>query len=208
MLTGTLCGDLLGMLTTTSLPPVTCALICLSALAVAIIGGPLTMVFLALESTGSLPLTVAVLVASVVSALTVRRTFGYSFATWRFHLRGESIRSASMSAGSATSPSGGSLRREIRTLRSTTSLASMRRDFPLGSEHRVVVVDEGGRYAGIVQVPELHAADHDASWLGELLHYERTMLLPQMNVKEAIALFERGVRAMRWWWWTIPTAAS
>jgi len=32
--------------------------------------------------------------AAVVSAVTVRRTFGYSFATWRFHLRGEAIRSA------------------------------------------------------------------------------------------------------------------
>ena len=60
----------------------------------AVVGGPLTMAFLALESTGSLPMTIAVLAACVVSALTVRRTFGYSFATWRFHLRGEAIRSA------------------------------------------------------------------------------------------------------------------
>ena len=34
-----------------------------------------------------------VLVAVIASSLTVRKTFGYSFATWRFHLRGESIRS-------------------------------------------------------------------------------------------------------------------
>ncbi len=47
------------------MPPVVCALVGMSALAVAVVGGPLTMAFLALESTGSLPLTVAVVAASV-----------------------------------------------------------------------------------------------------------------------------------------------
>ena len=79
---------------THALSPVVCALVAMSSMAVAIVGGPLTMGFLALESTGSLPLTIAVLAACVISSLTVRRTFGYSFATWRFHLRGEAIRSA------------------------------------------------------------------------------------------------------------------
>jgi CIC family chloride channel protein len=64
----------------------------MSAMATAVLGGPLTMSFLALETTGSLPLTIAVLAASV-SSMTVRRFFGYSFTTWRFHLRGEAIRS-------------------------------------------------------------------------------------------------------------------
>ena len=36
----------------------------------------------------------AVLTAVAVAGLLVRRMFGYSFATWRFHLRGETIRSA------------------------------------------------------------------------------------------------------------------
>ncbi len=52
-----------------TLPAVVCALVGMSALAVAVVGGPLTMAFLALESTGSLPMTIAVLAASVVSAL-------------------------------------------------------------------------------------------------------------------------------------------
>ena len=192
VLTGTLCGDLLGLVTTESLPPVTCALICMSALAVAIVGGPLTMVFLTLESTGSLPLTVAVLVAAVVSSLTVRRTFGYSFATWRFHLRGESIRSALDIGWIRNLTVGRMMRRELRTLRTDTSTASARRDYPLGSANRIVVVDGAGRYVGIVQVPDLHAADKEAVQLGDLLDDEEVVLLPQMNVKEAIALFERA----------------
>ena len=192
VLAGTVSGDLLSLVTTASLPPVTCALIGMSALATAVIGGPLTMVFLALESTGSLPLTVAVLVASVISSLTVRRIFGYSFATWRFHLRGESIRSALDIGWIRSLTVGRMMRREIRTLRSDTSIASVRRDYPLGSAQRIIVVDEAAHYLGIVQVPELHAASKEVTRLGELLDHDEAALLPQMNVKEAIALFERA----------------
>jgi CIC family chloride channel protein len=70
------------------------AVVGMSALATAIVGGPMTMTFLALESTENFAVTMAVLAASILAAVTVKRLFGYSFATWRFHLRGENIRSA------------------------------------------------------------------------------------------------------------------
>ncbi len=111
-----------------------CILVGMSALAVAIIGGPLTMGFLALEATGSLPMTVAVLAACVVSSLTVRRTFGYSFATWRFHLRGEAIRSAVDIGWMRNLTVGRMMRREMRTVRADTPLTAFKRDFPLGAD--------------------------------------------------------------------------
>ena len=70
------------------------ATIGMAALSASVIGGPFTMVFIALETTGDLWLTAAVLIAVIISAQVTRETFGYSFATWRFHLRGETIRSA------------------------------------------------------------------------------------------------------------------
>ena len=191
VLAGTLFGDLLSLVTANGLAPVVCALIGMSAMAVAIVGGPLTMVFLALESTGSLPLTSAVLAASVVSSLTVRRTFGYSFATWRFHLRGESIRSAVDVGWMRNLTVGRMMRREVRTIRIDRPLASVRRDFPLGSAHRIIVVDEAGGYIGLVLVPELHGAeDQDVIRLADLLHYHDVMLQPKMTVREAVSLFE------------------
>jgi CIC family chloride channel protein len=162
----------------------------MSGMAVAIVGGPLTMGFLALETTGSLPMTAAVLAACVVSALTVRRTFGYSFATWRFHLRGESIRSAVDIGWMRNLTVGRMMRREVRTVRADTPLAAFRRDYPLGAAQRVVAIDEADRYAGVVLVAEAHAAETEASRIGEILHYQDTMLLPQMTIKEAVALFE------------------
>ena len=76
------------------LDPNVYAIIGMSALSASVIGGPLTMSFIALESTGNLWLTTAVLVAVILSTQITRELFGYSFATWRLHLRGESILSA------------------------------------------------------------------------------------------------------------------
>ncbi len=167
------------------------AVVGMSAMAVAIIGGPLTMGFLALEATNNLPLTIAVLGACVVSTLTVRRTFGYSFATWRFHLRGEAIRSAVDIGWMRNLTVGRMMRREVRTVRAETPLPVFRRDFPLGSHQRVVAIDADDRYAGVVLVAEAHADDDiDGHTVGDVLHYGDSMLLPQMSIKEAVSMFE------------------
>ena len=174
-----------------AVPAVVCAVVGMSALAVSVVGGPLTMAFLALETTGSLPLTVAVVAASVLSALTVRRTFGYSFATWRFHLRGESIRSAVDIGWMRNLTVGRMMRREVRTIRADTPLASFRRDFPLGATTQVVVVDETDRYKGLILVSEAHgAAEEGNPKVGGILHDVATTLVPQMTIKEAVAMFE------------------
>lgn len=174
-----------------SVPAVVCALVGMSALAVAIVGGPLTMTFLALESTGSFPLTVAVIAASVVSALTVRRTFGYSFATWRFHLRGEAIRSAVDIGWLRNLTVGRMMRREVKTVRADMSLDAFRRDIALGSTARVVAVDEAGKYLGIVLVAEVHAAETRGP-VRAMLHHQDAMLVPQMSIKDAVARFEEA----------------
>ena len=175
-----------------AIPQEICALVGMSGLAVAIIGGPLTMGFLALEATGSLPMTVAVLAACVVSSLTVRRTFGYSFATWRFHLRGEAIRSAVDIGWMRNLTVGRMMRREMRTVRAETPLSAFKRDFPLGTTQRVIVLDEDDRYAGIVQLAEAHADADDDHKVGDIAHYAETVLLPQMTIKEAVAMFENA----------------
>ncbi len=190
-LVGKFFGTALALASTAHIvPPATMAVVGMSSMAVAIIGGPLTMGFLALESTGSLPLTIAVLGACVLSALTVRRTFGYSFATWRFHLRGEAIRSAVDVGWMRSLSVGRMMRREVRTVRTETPLEAFRRGFPLGSTQRVVALDSEDRYAGIVLVPEAHAVENDGHDVADVLHYQDSMLLPQMTIKEAVAMFE------------------
>jgi CIC family chloride channel protein len=185
-------GALAMVSATHAIPQEVCSLVGMSGLAVAVIGGPLTMGFLALEATSSLPMTVAVLAACVVSSLTVRRTFGYSFATWRFHLRGEAIRSAVDIGWMRNLTVGRMMRREMRTVRADTPLSAFKRDFPLGAAQRVIVLDEEDRYAGIVLLPEAHADADDDHKIRDIVHYADTVLLPQMTIKEAVAMFENA----------------
>jgi CIC family chloride channel protein len=174
--------------------PLVAAVIGMSAMAVAIVGGPLTMSFLALETTGNVSLTLAVLAAAALSAIIARTLFGYSFATWRLHLRGETIRSAHDVGRIRALVVGRLMRRDVRTVRGDTRLSAFRREFPLGSTQRVVIVDGADQYAGIALVAEVHAlelaGELDTRTIGEFLHYTKQVLEPQMNIKDAMKMFD------------------
>ncbi len=168
------------------------AIIGMSALSVAVIGGPLTMTFIALESTGDLWLTTAVLVAVIISMQVTREFFGYSFTTWRFHLRGETIRSAADVGWIRDLTVAQMMRADVRTTPVETPVSAFREAFPLGSTNQVIAVDEEGRYAGMVLVAEAHAAELAATApLRDILHHADHVLLAQLTAQEAIAAFDR-----------------
>ncbi|MBU6456811.1 MAG: chloride channel protein [Bradyrhizobium sp.] len=167
------------------------AIIGMSALSASVIGGPLTMSFIALESTGNLWLTTAVLVAVMISTQITRELFGYSFATWRFHLRGETIRSAADIGWIRDLTVRSLMRPDLTTASASMPLEEFRSKFPLGSKTQVVAVDAEGRYAGIALVAEAHAPDLQAvNGLIDILHFQHVVLHPTMNIQEAIAIFD------------------
>ena len=166
------------------------AVVGMSALAVAIVGGPMTMTFLALESTQNFAVTMAVLGASIVAAMTTRRLFGYSFATWRFHLRGTQIRGAEDVGWMHALTVGRMMRGPGVVMQTGLSLAAFRTEVPLGSVPRVIVTDAEQRYAGIVYPSEAFTVTGEERQLGDVLRHATHYLLPGMNVKEAIAVFE------------------
>jgi CIC family chloride channel protein len=172
----------------TPLPAGLYAVVGMSGVAAAIVGGPMTMTFLALESTENFSVTMAVLAAAIAATITVRRLFGYSFATWRFHLRGEQIRSP-VDVGWIRALTVGRMMRPVSaTMQAGASLEAFRQDVPLGAEQRVVVMDEAGRYAGIAYPAE--AASAGEGNVGSILHLQDQFLLPGMSVKDALAAFE------------------
>jgi chloride channel protein, CIC family len=168
------------------------AIIGMGALSVSVIGGPLTMTFIALETTGDLWLTTAVLIAVIISMQVTREFFGYSFATWRFHLRGETIRSAADVGWIRDLTVGQMMRSDVRTTPTETPVSAFREAFPLGSTNQVIAIDQDDRYAGMVLVPEAHAPELSASAsVRDILHHADHMLLPQLTAREAIGAFER-----------------
>jgi CIC family chloride channel protein len=162
-------------------------------LSVSVVGGPLTMKFIALETTGDLWLTTAVLIAVIISAQMTREVFGYSFATWRFHLRGETIRSAADIGWMRELTVGKMMRRDIRTAAAAGTIAAFRDAFPVGSTTYVIAVDDDKRYAGMVRVADAHAAEvSPGETVRDLLHYANDMLLPGMAIKDAVLAFDRA----------------
>jgi CIC family chloride channel protein len=171
------------------------AVIGMTSLAVGVVGGPLTMTFLALESTGNLALTGVVLAAAIVTSLLVRSTFGYSFSTWRLHLRGETIRSAHDIGWMRNLTVRSMMRADMRTVTVGTSIAEFRTQFPLGSTQRVIAVNDDGQYAGMVFVPDAYAdspssGEQRHATVGDLVMFVDSVLIPPMNAKAAADIFE------------------
>ncbi len=146
-----------------NLDPNVYAIVGMSALSASVIGGPLTMSFIALESTGNLWLTTAVLVAVIISTQITRELFGYSFATWRLHLRGETIRSAADVGWIRDLTVRRLMRPDVATVNADMPIEEFRDKFPLGSKTQVVAVDAAGRYVGLALVAEAHAPDIEAA---------------------------------------------
>ncbi len=174
--------------------PDVAALTGMAALGTGVIGAPITMTALALETTGNFAITLAALIGSVVSSLIVRELFGYSFATWRFHLRGETIRGPHDIGWMRELSVKTLMRPDVRTAAHDLSLREARLKFPLGSIKHVAAVDGAGRYAGLVMLDDLHTAplDRGGDPLATLCRFADRVLLPWMTVREALDLFEKS----------------
>jgi CIC family chloride channel protein len=178
---------------TANLETSTYAVIGMSALSASVIGGPLTMTFIALETTGNLWLTTAVLIAVIVSTQVTREVFGYSFATWRFHLRGETIRSAADVGWIRDLVVRRMMRSDVTTVPLTMPIDAFRQRFPLGSKTQVVAIDHEQKYAGMVFVAQAHVVQEaPIQTIGDIAQYRGVCLLPEMSVRDAVATFDRA----------------
>ena len=192
---GSLLGRLFAVVLDTyfgaSLDPTAASLVGMGAAAVAIVGGPLTMSFLVLQTTGDSGLTAATLTASIVASLLVRETFGYSFSTWRLHLRGETIRSAHDVGWMRALTAGRMMRTDPRTIVDSANLAEFRRRFPLGSTQKVIAVDEANHYAGIVPTSAVYTDEDGEGVVNELAVHKDDWVTPEMTIKEIMGVFDR-----------------
>lgn len=130
----------------------------MGSLAAGVVGAPMTMIFLVLESTTDFSATLGVTAAVVASVLVVRHWFGYSFATWRFHLRGVALHSPHDIGWLHDLQVANLMRRDFAVVPLDQSLAELCRQFPIDASIRVFAVDEKGRYGGYIDLPEAHAA--------------------------------------------------
>jgi CIC family chloride channel protein len=167
------------------------ALVGMAALAVTVVGGPLTMSFLVLEATHDFALAAVTLTASLCAGTFVRQTFGFSFATWRLHMRGETIRSARDIGRFRTLTAERVMRKGPPVFDASLSIAEFHRRYPLLSAEQVIAVDGGGHYAGLIDTAAAHAPDIDADApLRDILQLTDIVLSPDQDVATMVRMFD------------------
>jgi CIC family chloride channel protein len=131
------------------------SLVGMASFGAAVIGAPMTMALLAAEVTGELSVVGAVLLGVVAATLTVRQVFGYSFATWRFHLRGEAILGGEDVGWARQTTARDLMRRDLTIAPVAMQLSEFRSQFPLGSTKFVAVIDQAGAFVGLADVADI-----------------------------------------------------
>ena len=166
-------------------------LVGMGAVAASIVGAPVTMILLILELTADFYVAMGVMVGVIVASLMTRLTFGYSFATWRFHLRGVPIRSAFDVGWIRDLTVEKIMRRDAQTAPTDTPLAELRQKFPLGGTKRIFLVDDNGGFVGVVNTADLYDPDlkTDGGTAAALGKGGNQFLLPQQNIRVALDRF-------------------
>ncbi len=173
--------------------PDVAALTGMVAFGTGVIGAPVTMTALALETTGNFSITLAALIAAALASVIVRELFGYSFATWRFHLRGEAIRGPHDVGWMRDLAVRKLMRTEVVTASATLPIGEARSRFPLGAVKQVVLLDEAGRYAGLILLDDLYTTAEPATAnLLMLARHVGQVLFPWTSVREALNQFEKS----------------
>jgi chloride channel protein, CIC family len=197
---GSLFGSFIGALLARFDPhfgidPLIYTLVGMGAVAAAIVGAPMTMIMIVLETTGDFAATIGVMVGVVTSAFAVRHWFGYSFATWRFHLRGLAIRSPEDVGWINELLVGPMMRRDPPVIAGELPLEELRRRFPAGSVRQAFVVDDRGGLSGIIDPTELTAeGGDDHQKVGDLVSEPAPFLLPGDDLRTALDRFSQAAQ--------------
>jgi CIC family chloride channel protein len=167
----------------------------MGAVAAGVVGAPVTMTLLVLETTANLSITIAVIVGIMMSTLVVRSIFGYSFATWRFHLRGVAIRGPQDVGWIGDLNVQRLMRRNVQTVPVTMTLGEFRQRYPIGQAKRLYAVDDANAYQGSVDVADAHASNADPDrTIAEagLVAGGGDTIGPDVDLRTALARFEAG----------------
>jgi len=168
-------------------------LVGIGSVAASVIGAPVTMVLLVLEMTGNFPATGGVMAGVLVASTITRYGFGYSFSTWRFHLRGLRIRGAQDVGWVNDHKVVDVMFSGTRTFPAHDTLGELREKIPAGSLKRVFLTGYANTYEGLVDVAAAHSEPNDPASLARpamsLARARDFYLLPSQNIREALDVF-------------------
>ena len=172
----------------------------------------MTMALLAVEVTGDFYVVGPVLLGVLAAVLTVRQVFGYSFAIWRFHLRGEAILGGEDIGWTRQITARDLMRQDLATAPLTMRLSEFRSRFPLGSAKFIAAIDPAGAFVGLVDVSDVHARStlessegqdailqhsliHPAAWVEASTRFDLLMpLFEQLETELLIVVDDKSTK--------------
>ena len=173
--------------------PHSAALVGMAALAVTIVGGPMCLSLLVLETTHDFALTGVVMTAALCATAYARAHFGYSFSTWRLHLRGTGIRSARDQGWMRELTARRLMNRAPMIVDAGLTIGGLRAGVPLGSTGRVLLAGPDGAYRGMVITTEAYDPAIDpATPAIKLAKVAGTTLLPGSALPTILDQFDES----------------
>ncbi|MEZ5815591.1 MAG: chloride channel protein [Hyphomicrobiaceae bacterium] len=172
------------------------SLVGMASFGAAVIGSPMTMALLAVEITQDLAVVAPVLLGVVAATLTVRHTFGYSFATWRFHLRGEAILGGEDIGWARETTARRLMRPDITVVPASLTVSEFRQRFVPGSVKYVVATGKDGRFAGLIDLAGLFAKrpqaepDEQPTRLADFIGNTDAWVPPDLTIDRLLPLFD------------------
>jgi CIC family chloride channel protein len=133
------------------------AVVGIGAVAASVVGAPLTMILLVFETTSDYTMTVGVAVGVMAATVVTRRLFGYSFSTWRFHLRGVPLKGAFDVGRMYDLMVRRILDREVLTVNAGIKLDELRGVMIAARKTLAFVQHEDGTFVGLVNGAEVQA---------------------------------------------------
>lgn len=184
-MTGLLGSDDLGLYT----------LVGMASFAAAVVGAPMTMGALAVSISTQLQAFVPVMIGVIAAMLTVRRIFGYSFATWRFHLRGEAILGGQDIGWLYKTVARELMRRGPPVTQDDITIAEFTERFPLASSRYVIGIDNERAFAGLIDVAFAHAQSKEEGGaeqrIGTLFTHANAYVTASEPLSRVMPRFER-----------------
>jgi len=172
------------------------AVVGIDAVAASVVGAPMTMILLVFETTSDYTVTLGVALAVIIATVGTRRWFGYSFSTWRFHLKGVGLKGAYDIGRMYDLTVRGVLDRDILRVEGATKLAELPPLFHGRRQPIAFVQQPDQTFIGLIEATEVNAKlgePGEAEATAESLAHRPAKLLTQQDrLSTALAVLEAG----------------
>jgi CIC family chloride channel protein len=179
--------------------PALCAVIGMAAVGASVIGSPLAMIFLVLETTGDFDATTVVAIGALTASFLTDRLFGYSFATWRFQQRGLAIEGGHDVSRLETVTISDLMKPPKRAVMANAGLEEVRRAVSTAGARGTAVYALDGTFLGLVDPRLVEVIEAETTALpvvaAELVYESSPIVTPQASLAEVLDIFRLDDRA-------------